>query len=531
MTTTNTTITVNTTPKTPASPFRVPAALPRIKFTAKRSLAGFFAVLTVCSAIPFASAASSPIASGESFAIQTVLSNDSYVLNEQFALGNGGRGVLDPWNGESNEVFTFTLVAGTDYYRITPRHNTNLALRGGSSAGSQVTFVHYTGGWDCQWKVEQVGNQYMLKNRSSGLYLDVQNALAFTGANMTVYYKNSSNAQKFDIFPAEPGHLLEPNNVYELLAPGSLMGVNVQFAPTSGVGKLCLDSTSNHEKNEQFILRYHPAHNAYSLHPVYRQDAAINCLYGKDAPAGSQAVIHPFTEGDTASLWRVSRCGKNYRFESVAKPGFFLDIAHGGRSAGTRINIWSDDHKNQTLEAKFVRSAGDSAPAPSPAPTPAPVANTSMTNALYGINTTASKLTCGFDGYVDLKNQYGYRHEGIDFQYNKNQAGQAVHSLTDGVVTASRIDEKSGLSTVAVYYAAANKTVVYLHLTPTISKDATVKRGQQIGTEAARGAGGVIHTHVEVRDGRMTGAAVSKDSTLANANPTAFWNSLGYTVK
>ena len=208
----------------------------------------------------------------------------------------------------------------------------------------------------------------------------------------------------------------------------------------------------------------------------------------------------------------------------MAKPGFFVDIAQGGRSAGTPSNIWSDDHKNQTLEAKFVRSAGGSAPAPAPAP----VVNTSMTNVRYGINTTASKLSCGFDGYVDLKNQYGYRHEGIDFAYGFDKA---VHSLTDGVVTASRIDEKSGLSTVAVYYAAANKTVVYLHLTPTISKDATVKRGQQIGTEAARGAGGVIHTHVEVRDGNKTSAAVSKNSTLENANPTSFWNSLGYSVK
>ena len=349
---------------------------------------------------------------------------------------------------------------------------------------------------------------------------------------MTVYYKNNSNAQKFDIFPAEPGHLLEPDNVYEFLAPGSLMGMNVQFAPTSGVGKLCLDSTSNHETNEQFVLRYHASHNAYSLHPVYRQDAAVNCLYGKDAPAGSQAAIHPYAEGDTASLWRISRCGKNYRFESVAKPGFFLDIAHGGRSAGTRINIWSDDYKNQSLNAKFVSSAGGSAPTPTPAPTPAPapapVGNTSMTNVLYGINTTASKLTCGFDGYVTLRQTKGYRHEGCDWQFDKNQAGHPVYSLTDGVVTASRI--KNGLSTVAVYYAAANKTVVYLHLNPTISVGTEAKRGQQLGTEAAIGAD-AIHTHVEVRDGKRTGAAVSKNSVLENPNPTAFWNSLGYTVK
>ena len=41
----------------------------------------------------------------------------------------------------------------------------------------------------------------------------------------------------------------------------------------------------------------------------------------------------------------------------------------------------------------------------------------------------------------------------------------------------------------------------------------------------------MIHTHVEVRDGNKTSAAVSKNSTLENANPTSFWNSLGYSVK
>ena len=306
------------------------------------------------------------------------------------------------------------------------------------------------------------------------------------------------------------------------------MGVNVQFAPTSGIGKLCLDSTSNHEKNEQFIMRYNSTYKAYSLHPVYRQDTAINALYGASATAGSQAVTHPYTVNDTASLWYLSRCGKNYRFRNVANPSLYLDIAYGGRSAGTRINLWTDD-KNQCYTMRYV-SAASASTTPVVTPIVTPTVNTSMTNVLYGINISGSKLTCGFDGYVTLRQTKGYRHEGIDFQYQSGQGGHAIYSLTDGVVTRVVNGGSGSLSTIAIYYAAANKTVVYLHAAPSVSKGQTITRGQQIGTESNRGADN-YHTHVEVRDGYQTYAAVSSDSTLVNSNPTSFWQSLGYSVK
>lgn len=150
-----------------------------------------------------------------------------------------------------------------------------------------------------------------------------------------------------------------------------------------------------------------------------------------------------------------------------------------------------------------------------------------LTNALYGINTTGSKISCGFDGYVTLRQKYGYRHEGIDFSY---APGAAVYSLTDGYVTNVVRGNANSLSTVAIYYAAADKTVVYLHLAPTVEPGTNVVKGSQIGTEDSRKAGSA-HTHVEVRDGCQTNAAVSSDTNLVNSNPTAFWNSLGYTVK
>ena len=154
---------------------------------------------------------------------------------------------------------------------------------------------------------------------------------------------------------------------------------------------------------------------------------------------------------------------------------------------------------------------------------------TAMSTALYG--GSGGTITCGFDGYVNTKG----RHEGIDF---KKAQGTKVYSLTDGVITkvTKGANGSSGLSTIAIYNSAANKTVVYLHTAPVNSlyEGKSVARGEQIATEAWRGCSSAsnAHTHVEVRDGRRTSAAKSvNDYTLENSNPTSFWNGQGYTVK
>lgn len=158
-------------------------------------------------------------------------------------------------------------------------------------------------------------------------------------------------------------------------------------------------------------------------------------------------------------------------------------------------------------------------------------AGTSLTNALYGINVSGSYISCGFDGYRNTKG----RHEGIDFS---KSYGSNVYSLTDGVVTrvANGYNGSNGLSTIAIYYAPSNKTVIYLHSAPVsgLKAGSQVKRGQKIATEAYRGISSKSgsHTHVEVRNGKQTYACKSvNDYKLDNSNPSSFWSSLGYTVR
>lgn len=158
-------------------------------------------------------------------------------------------------------------------------------------------------------------------------------------------------------------------------------------------------------------------------------------------------------------------------------------------------------------------------------------ATKTMTNALYGINTSSSRITCGFDGYTTTCG----RHEGIDFSLGLNKP---IYSLTRGVITRVTFGSvgSNGLSTVAIYNSATGKTVIYLHAKPldSLYVGQSISAGQQIGYESWRGVSysSSAHTHVEVRNGYCTSASKSvNDPVLNNPNPTPFWNSMGYEVR
>ncbi|WP_327048967.1 M23 family metallopeptidase [Microbispora sp. NBC_01189] len=152
-----------------------------------------------------------------------------------------------------------------------------------------------------------------------------------------------------------------------------------------------------------------------------------------------------------------------------------------------------------------------------------------MSYALY--NAAGGHISCGFDGYVHTSG----RHEGIDIT---RSVGSDVHALVSGQIinVVHGRDGGSGLSTIAVYNASLDKTIIYLHSAPlsSLRVGRQISRGQVIANEAWHGVSSrrAAHTHVEMRRGRQTRAAKSVgDPTLSNPNPTSFWVSQGYNVR
>ncbi|KAA1415496.1 peptidoglycan DD-metalloendopeptidase family protein [Nocardioides humilatus] len=148
-------------------------------------------------------------------------------------------------------------------------------------------------------------------------------------------------------------------------------------------------------------------------------------------------------------------------------------------------------------------------------------------------------VTAGFAAYLTREG----KHEGID---TRRYVGAPVHALVSGtvtnIITGCRGAEVGCLSTIAIYNATLEKTVVYLHTNPattSLAVGTTVARGQTIGYEDYRGVEQVNYqTHIEMRPGWHTVAAASVCSggeapdapcnVQANPIPSSFWTSQGY---
>jgi len=124
---------------------------------------------------------------------------------------------------------------------------------------------------------------------------------------------------------------------------------NIQFASAvSGKAAFVVDNL-NYEDNEVFhVYKYG---NFYRFSPKHAPHLALNALYGKDAKAGQQVVLHTWTEGDDASLWSVESVSGGIRLRSKANPKLVIDVDRGQKTkAGARINLWTADNTgNQTL--------------------------------------------------------------------------------------------------------------------------------------------------------------------------------------
>ncbi|MFC9973941.1 peptidase inhibitor family I36 protein [Spirillospora sp. NPDC127200] len=226
-----------------------------------------------------------------------------------------------------------------------------------------------------------------------------------------------------------------------------------------------------------------------------------SCFDFKGAGSGKGQCV----KNAAASVW--NRSAKTVRV--------YFNSGYGGKyqdfKAGAKGNL-NSGLKNQNASHQF-----------------SPSSRTNLSRGLYSL--TGGRITCGFDGYTTTPG----RHEGIDLARG---IGSDVRALTAGqVISVVRgATGRAGLSTIAVYNASLNKTVIYLHSAPRASLRVgqTVSRGQVIADESWHGvsSSASAHTHVEMRLGKQTRAAKSVgDPHLDNPNPTQFWISQGYNVR
>ena len=104
-------------------------------------------------------------------------------------------------------------------------------------------------------------------------------------------------------------------------------------------------------------------------------------------------------------------------------------------------------------------------------------------------------------------NRDGRTHAAIDYVCN---VGTKVYAMTDGTVTAIY---EFYYGTMAIDVANVDGSVArYCEISPTVSVNSTVKKGQVIGTVIANGNGGGHMLHLELYKGTETGNLTQKGS-------------------
>lgn len=250
-----------------------------------------------------------------------------------------------------------------------------------------------------------------------------------------------------------------------------------------------------------------------------------------------------YNSNQSGSMVDLGGSDANYGSDPANCTKFITGTAAGGRGLCVKNNAASAWNRRGVIVTVFYKSGYAGAIDTIPASTAENLVKTKNQNAghLVGDATNSNMsyslyeagggyISSYFDGYLYTSG----RHEGIDLAKG---IGEPVHSLTAGTVTSKveGYEGSGGLSTIAIYNAALDKTVIYLHSNPLngLGVGDSVARGQQIATESWRGVGssGSAHTHVEMRPGRQTSASKSVgDETLSNPNPTDFWMNRGYNI-
>lgn len=126
----------------------------------------------------------------------------SYHTNMVLDVNGASKGAganIQIWGNGNVLQQKFSLTFMNDgYYMIKPSHVSGMALQ---VSGKNVIQNKANANSDAQlWLIENLGNNYYtIKSKSTGLYLDVSGASNANGANVGVYQKNGTSAQKWKI--------------------------------------------------------------------------------------------------------------------------------------------------------------------------------------------------------------------------------------------------------------------------------------------------------------------------------------------
>lgn len=193
------------------------------------------------------------------YTISPAGSGDYKVDLASYSTDNGIETTLWATSHEFNQKYVFQKVEGKDYYTIRNLYSNKYLeiMNMGADGEYKVKQCSYTGA-DCQmWYLYDAGSgYYFMKNKATGLYVDLANGTLANGTEIRNWEFNGSIAQKWALSPTET--LLDGVYTVRCSADTSL-GWMIKDGSRDNLAQLVVGTT------EQKFVITHEADNYYNI--------------------------------------------------------------------------------------------------------------------------------------------------------------------------------------------------------------------------------------------------------------------------
>lgn len=466
---------------------------------------------------------------------------------------NWGANVIIDNISSSWRKWKIQRIAGTDLYSIIAVHS-NLALdvaNARTENGVNIATWPYIGGSQNQFRILDAGNGYYViqANIGGNFVVDVFYRENRAGANVWSYGFNGTPAQLWKLVKVQNLPTFQPyskratqkvtayvmpdlqarsgdeyvsagDNVTVLREEGN--AIFVRYPVRGGTKERWVNKNDIFKGNNDRIAQQ-PAnivnHNPQgSVERVESPSPDILHVRGKaydlDNARGSTR-LHVYIGGGAGSG------APSYEIRTDGNSGIFDDTRKVDRTGSQRVYIYAlNDYGsgnnveiwNGEVEIKSSKDRSREG-----------IQKRLMQAVFHTTNGVRISRGGDFDGYIDLKKNYGYIHEGIDLVLAHKAP---VYSVISGEVV--RAGTGYG-NTVAIYDKTNNVTVVYLHFDSVASGiyvGKKVDKNTVIGYQGNKDAPQGSHVHIEIRIGKQNSAATSSNTYQENPDPYPYWDKL-----
>ncbi|WP_195368776.1 RICIN domain-containing protein [Coprococcus comes] len=286
------------------------------------------------------------------YTIQTALSTNKVLDISGGSVDNSANVQIYDKNGTTAQNFVLKKLADHEYQITCENSGKALDVAGGSaSAGTNVWQYNKNNSNAQRWRFIDVGNGYYYIVSKLGTVLDVSGASTANGANVQTYTLNKSNAQKWKLSevkyatPEEGTYTistaLSTNKVLDIASGSTNDGANVQLYEKNGTTA------------QKFVIK---KVSDYEYQITCQKSGKALDVAGASANAGTNVWQYSKNNSE-AQKWRFVDAGNGYYY-IISNLGTALDVNAAGIANGTNVQAYTWN-KSSAQKWKLVDASND----------------------------------------------------------------------------------------------------------------------------------------------------------------------------